>query len=85
MSRTPDGYWKVRIHRSPGDFKLRYRGDGEWVADCMAFGIAQAPSGSHGLLRRGGRAPLAMRSPGCVACRDSTEGMLAPWRRSGRS
>ncbi len=39
MTRRSDGTWVASVHLPPGDFKFRYRADGQWYIDYAAFGV----------------------------------------------
>lgn len=51
MARTPDGYWMARLRLPVGEFRFRYRADGEWFTDYAAFGIEQGPFGMDSIVR----------------------------------
>lgn len=51
MTRTDDGNWVARISLPPGDFKFRYRVDGEWFIDYAAFGLEHGAFGMDSIVR----------------------------------
>ncbi|MFB3891583.1 MAG: hypothetical protein ACE15C_06120 [Phycisphaerae bacterium] len=53
MVRTPEGNWVARIFLPAGDFKFRYRADGQWFIDYAAFGIECGEFGLDSVVRIG--------------------------------
>jgi 1,4-alpha-glucan branching enzyme len=51
MRREADGYWGALLYLPPGDYKFRYRADGQWFTDYAAFGIEYGPFGADGVIR----------------------------------
>lgn len=51
MTPQPDGTWTARVWLPPGDFKFRYRADGEWFIDFAAFGIECGDFGLDSVVR----------------------------------
>lgn len=51
MTRQKDGTWTARVYLPPGDFKFRYRADGEWFIDYAAFGIDCGEMGLDSVVR----------------------------------
>ncbi|RPI59148.1 MAG: hypothetical protein EHM48_09335 [Planctomycetaceae bacterium] len=51
MTRTADGNWVAKIHLPAGDFKFRYRVDGQWFIDYAAFGVECGDFGMDSIVR----------------------------------
>jgi 1,4-alpha-glucan branching enzyme len=51
MTRQEDGTWVARVFLPPGDFRFRYRCDGEWFIDYAAFGIECGDFGLDSVVR----------------------------------
>lgn len=51
MMQQEDGTWIARLFLPAGDFKFRYRADGQWFVDYAAFGIEQGAFGVDSVLR----------------------------------
>ena len=45
MVRSPEGYWKAKVHLPTGTFRFRYCADGHWFTDFAAFGVEPGPYG----------------------------------------
>ena len=53
MRRTAEGYWRARLMLPPGEFRFRYRADGQWFTDFAAFGVEPGPLGLDSIVRVG--------------------------------
>jgi 1,4-alpha-glucan branching enzyme len=51
MTRQNDGTWVASVSLPAGDFKFRYRADGEWFVDYAAFGIECGDFGMDSIVR----------------------------------
>lgn len=51
MTRQKDGTWTARVYLPAGDFRFRYRCDGEWFIDYAAFGIDCGDFGLDSIVR----------------------------------
>ncbi len=45
MVRTGQGYWVAAVRLEEGNFRFRYRADGQWFTDFAAFGVQHGPYG----------------------------------------
>ena len=59
MIRQSDGYWRARLLLPDGEYRFRYRADGEWFTDYGAFGLEPGPTGLDGVVRVRRRASAA--------------------------
>ena len=52
LAMVPDGqgYWRVRVRLSPGEYKFRYLCDGAWFTDYAAFGVKEGQYGLDSVL-----------------------------------
>ena len=60
MTRHPDGTWVAKVYLPAGDFKFRYRVDGEWFIDYAAFGIEHGDFGLDSVVRIQPQRPPAL-------------------------
>ncbi len=51
MARLDDGYWTARLRLPPGEYKFRYRSDGQWFTDYAAFGVEHGPFGLDSIIK----------------------------------
>jgi 1,4-alpha-glucan branching enzyme len=53
LCMTPglNGYWTAVLYLPQGDYKFRYRCDGQWFTDYAAFGIEYGPLGADSVIR----------------------------------
>jgi len=51
MAQSSEGYWQAKMHLPAGEFKFRYRADGEWFADYAAFGVEPSRFGLDSIVR----------------------------------
>ena len=51
MTRQIDGTWIASVSLPEGDFKFRYRADGEWFVDYAAFGVECGDFGLDSVVR----------------------------------
>ena len=51
MVRQPGGYWRARLLLPEGEYRFRYRADGEWFTDYGAFGLEPGPAGLDAVVR----------------------------------
>ncbi|MBS3733587.1 MAG: isoamylase early set domain-containing protein [Phycisphaerae bacterium] len=51
MSREDDGYWTARMRLPVGEFRFRYRADGQWFTDYAAFGVEPGRFGLDSIVR----------------------------------
>lgn len=51
MTRNEEGYWTARLALPTGDYRFRYRADGEWFIDYAAFGVECGQFGYDSVVR----------------------------------
>ena len=51
MTPGLNGYWTAVLYLPQGDYKFRYRCDGQWFTDYAAFGIEYGPLGADSVIR----------------------------------
>ncbi len=51
MTPGTQGYWTAVLYLPQGDYKFRYRCDGQWFTDYAAFGIEMGPLGADSVIR----------------------------------
>jgi len=51
MSQSSEGYWQAKMRLPAGEFKFRYRADGEWFTDYAAFGVEPSRFGLDSIVR----------------------------------
>ncbi len=62
MTLGADGTWNAAVHLPPGDYKFRYRADGEWYIDYAAFGLEMGNFGLDSIVRiQSEQAPVAAK------------------------
>ena len=51
MLQSSEGYWRAKMRLPAGEFKFRYRADGEWFTDYAAFGVEPSRFGLDSVVR----------------------------------
>lgn len=59
MFRMPDGCWRARLLLPEGEYRFRYRADGQWFTDYAAFGLEPGQTGLDSIVRLSGKASAA--------------------------
>jgi 1,4-alpha-glucan branching enzyme len=50
MEKGSDGHWRLALSLPAGEFRFRYRADGQWYTDYAAFGVEPTDEGMNSVL-----------------------------------
>ena len=62
MATAGDGWWSITAELPPGEYRFRYRADGEWFTDYAAYGVEQSKHGWNSVLIVPEYRPAMMRT-----------------------